>query len=253
VKKIKCKNCANEFSGIYCNFCGQKANVSKIDLSYIVNQVQTTILQHDKGLFYTIRQLFTRPGHSIREYLEGKRVKHFKPLAYVLVLSTVYAFLNYFFGTESNLLSGMGGFAEGFNDYGGEIETSFSLTQWMIDNYAYGVLLLLPFYSLASYLAFKKSGYNYYEHIVVNSFILGQQTMVQILFVPLIKVLPEGNLANSVEALKFFLITSLVFWTYFQFFHRKRSLSKLLLILLSYIIMLVILLLLLIIGTRIPS
>ncbi|QOG00887.1 DUF3667 domain-containing protein [Flavobacterium sp. MDT1-60] len=37
--------------------------------------------------------MFTRPGHSIREFIEGKRVKHFKPLWLVAVLGALYGFL----------------------------------------------------------------------------------------------------------------------------------------------------------------
>ena len=39
---------------------------------------------------YSGKQLFTRPGHAIREFIEGKRIKHLKPISLVIVLALVF-------------------------------------------------------------------------------------------------------------------------------------------------------------------
>ena len=78
---MNCKNCGNIVEGEYCNHCGQRSNVGRITLSSLLNELTESIFQIDRGFFYTLTQLFARPGKSIREYLNGKRRKHFKPIA----------------------------------------------------------------------------------------------------------------------------------------------------------------------------
>lgn len=90
---MNCKNCGAQLNGNFCSQCGQKAKIDTINLSYILSEVSDTFLQVNHGLFYTIKELFLRPGISIRDYLAGKRKSYFKPIAYVLLLSTIYALL----------------------------------------------------------------------------------------------------------------------------------------------------------------
>lgn len=55
---INCKNCENQFEGHFCNQCGQKANVQRINFSYLVNEFSKGIFQIERGLFFTIKELF---------------------------------------------------------------------------------------------------------------------------------------------------------------------------------------------------
>ncbi len=48
--------------------------------------------------------MFTRPGHTIREYIEGKSVKHFEPIALLLTVATFYEIFYHYFGI--NLFEG---------------------------------------------------------------------------------------------------------------------------------------------------
>ena len=57
------------------------------------HDIQHGLFHFDNGVLYTAKQLFTRPGNSIREYIDGKRVRHFKPISLVILLATVYGFL----------------------------------------------------------------------------------------------------------------------------------------------------------------
>jgi hypothetical protein len=75
---ITCKNCHQTYTGNYCNNCGQPADTHKINIHYLWHDIQHGLFHFDKGVTYTAKQLFTRPGHSIREFIEGKRVKHIK-------------------------------------------------------------------------------------------------------------------------------------------------------------------------------
>ena len=91
--EITCKNCNQTFKGHYCNNCGQPADTHKINAHFLWHDIQHGLLHFDNGIPYSIKQLFIRPGHSIREFIEGKRVRHFKPLSLVAVLGALYGFL----------------------------------------------------------------------------------------------------------------------------------------------------------------
>jgi hypothetical protein len=92
-----CKNCNHTFEGNYCNNCGQAANTHKLTMHFIWHDLQHGLFHFDNGIFYTIKQLVTRPGHTIREFINGKRVRHFKPLTLVVLLATLYGFLYHYF------------------------------------------------------------------------------------------------------------------------------------------------------------
>ena len=88
---MKCKNCDQNIDTNFCPNCGQSAKVGEINLSYFLQEMTDSLFQINRGFFFTMRELFIRPGESIREYLSGKRNNHFTPIAYVLTLSTIYS------------------------------------------------------------------------------------------------------------------------------------------------------------------
>ncbi|MBC8155688.1 MAG: DUF3667 domain-containing protein [Bacteroidetes bacterium] len=76
-----CQNCNSELNGNFCSHCGQSSNTHRLNFHFLWHDIQHGLLHIDKGILYTTKELFTRPGHSIREFLLGKRVKHFKPIS----------------------------------------------------------------------------------------------------------------------------------------------------------------------------
>jgi len=151
---VTCKNCNNEFEGSYCNRCGQPAETHKMNFPILVHDIQQGLLPFDKGLFFTIRELFTRPGYSIREYLAGKRVQHIKPISLVLVLAGILGLLSHYFHFdmlgETFQINGTDGQAE-------EVRKSVNeISDWVSDNYAIVSLVLLPVFTLGTFLSFRK-------------------------------------------------------------------------------------------------
>lgn len=163
-------------NGNFCTHCGQKSTVGKITLSNFIKELTDTVFQVDRGLFYSMKELFVNPGDSIREYLNGKRKSHFKPIAYVFTLSTIYFLLSQLLenGTFVN------DFIEGFiayEDTPGSASNEMSTFNWFTKNYAYTMLLLLPLNALASFIAFRGTGFNYLEHFVLNAYVMGQHAI----------------------------------------------------------------------------
>ena len=169
--RLTCKNCNLHFKGHFCNNCGQSVDTHKMNLHFLWHDIQHGLFHFDKGVFYTAKQLFTRPGHTIREFLEGKRVKHFKPISLIIILATAYGILYHYFHINSFNNEFLKGFQEGFNRTTTQGKNPFILNfeiinEWVATHYSWMTLFLLPFYALASFCAFKKIGYNYVEHLI---------------------------------------------------------------------------------------
>ena len=55
---MNCKNCGEVLTGKYCSKCGQKASVDKLNLSSFSSEISDGVFNMNKGLFYTIKELF---------------------------------------------------------------------------------------------------------------------------------------------------------------------------------------------------
>ena len=168
-----CKNCEQSFEGKFCANCGQNSKVKKINFKYLVADIQESLLQVNRGFLFTLKELFTRPGHAIREFLEGKRVRHYKPVAYLLVTSTIYILSTYLMDRNTFIEDVIVGFNQGASEVNPDADLSYQ--NWIVDKQVYVTLSLIPLFSLSSYLAFFKSKYNFFEHLVINCYIIGQQ------------------------------------------------------------------------------
>ena len=62
---MNCKNCNTEINKNYCPNCGQPTKLKRIDGHYILSEIGS-VLNFDKGILFTIRELLLRPGQSVR-------------------------------------------------------------------------------------------------------------------------------------------------------------------------------------------
>jgi hypothetical protein len=233
---IICKNCNHQFNGNFCNHCGQAANTHRLSLHYIWHDLQHGLFHFDNGIFYTIKQLLTKPGHTIREFIDGKRVRHFKPLSFVVLLATIYGliyhqFINIPFDVEPIRAE--------------ESITSIyeKVIHWSIEHFAYATLILILSTTIASYLVFKKQGYNIAEHLVLNTFYRGLLLTIALILLPVQYIILHKS---GIEGLKSYaLITQLLdfilmYWCYVQFFNKLTKIQSLGLTVLTYLFTLMI-------------
>ncbi len=152
---VKCKNCEHIFHGNFCQHCGQSAKIKRIDFQYFLHDIPHSIFHIDKGFTFTLKELFTRPGYTLKEYLQGKRVKHFKPFAFVVLLSTICTILikliEYLIEKE---MPGIKFPSYFFSKY-------LSLL----------IFLMIPVLSLATFLFYYKKKFNYWEHFLINTYL----------------------------------------------------------------------------------
>ena len=217
---MKCKNCEQQVSDKFCSHCGQRSDVGKITFLKLLSDLTESVFQFNTGLLFTIKELFTRPGTSILEYLNGKRKYHFKPIAYLLLFSTIYFFMAKFTKQATWMNDLITGFSIGAYGNSEDFELP-NLISIVVDNFAYTTLLLIPLFSLASFLCFPNKA-NYLEHIVLNSYITGHQAILYIFFT-ILKSITDTKILDFLPVL---VAVAYTFWVYSQFFKIGNRISK---------------------------
>ena len=64
----KCKNCKLEKDNKFCPNCWNPKELKRIDKEYIISEIGS-VLNFDKGILYTIKELLIRPGITIRKFI----------------------------------------------------------------------------------------------------------------------------------------------------------------------------------------
>jgi hypothetical protein len=88
-----CKSCHHEFTGNFCNQCGEKI-LRPADKSFktILNNIFLTITFVDSRFIRTLWMVIRKPGALSRDFANGKRVKHLSPMSVFFVLNLIYFF-----------------------------------------------------------------------------------------------------------------------------------------------------------------
>lgn len=222
-----CKNCHQVFRGHYCNNCGQSAETHRINAHFLWHDIQHGLLHFDKGILYSLKQLFTRPGHSVREFLEGKRVRHFKPLSLVVVLATLYGVLYHYFDLNT------------FDNLKEANLDSHYLNEWFARHFSWVTVGSIPIYTIGTYLVFKNQGYNFFELFILNTFKAAQRITVQLFTIPVMIFFNHTSHMQQYTYTMYIIGIILIFWMNIEFFNKISKLKAFLLSLLSHFIFLV--------------
>ena len=184
-RSIKCKNCGFEFNGNFCNNCGQDAKVGKLDKHFILHELQHGFLHVDKGIFFTTGKLFVNPGNFLKSYITGKRVRHFKPFAFLVIISGLYAYASHYF-KEANFIN--------YTSPNHHINIAITiLNKWANEHYLIVLLATLPLTSLIYFLIFKFYRITYLEHLVINSYLSGIRVISRLVLLPFLYFMNERS------------------------------------------------------------
>lgn len=176
-----CKNCESIFEGNYCSQCGQKNIEGRFTIKEIVHNFFHNFTHIDSGILFTLKELYIRPGTVVKEYIEGKRKKYFNPFQYLILIVAVSMFLTIKFSLlgpkpDPSMLSSA-------NDD----QRFVYLIRYYFYNYFNLILfLIVPVSAFFSRMFFRKSGYNYSENLIFNSYIAAQRTFTFVLLSPFI-------------------------------------------------------------------
>ena len=207
----KCLNCNSNIENNFCSVCGQKTTTHRFSLQhFFVHDFLHGVFHFDKGFPYTIKELFTRPGHSIREFIEGKRINHFNYFAFILVIIAI----GHYIGSLSQINK--------HELYG----STYAAFQKVAKEY-YKIVSLagIPLFALSSYLLFWRGKLNYTEHLVLNIYRLSAYLIMTTIFafislfytnVPGLRILNTGLAFSEI------IYTTWFFYQYFSVFGYKK-------------------------------
>lgn len=222
----RCRNCNQHLllNQKFCHECGQRTDTHRINFHYFLHELPHNIFHVDGGIIFTLKELFTRPGHTIREYLDGKRQPHFKPVMLVLIMGSVCALIQYMLKDKSQAkiadqkifqgnLKGSG--LSKYVDFEGLFSYFKQIVEWLSSHFAFTVLLMLPIAAFGFFLGFRKYKLNYPEWLVVMLFLAGQSLTVYVLFIFI------NRFVGNYNVLFFFLCWGLVTFSLTQLFHDR--------------------------------
>lgn len=208
--QVTCKNCNQTYQGNYCSHCGQPTTTHEINFKFLWHDIQHGLFHFDKGMLYTIPQLYRNPGNTIHSYIEGKRVKHIKPFTMVFLLATIFIL-------EKHLLNLHIDIKINLNQY--------DIAEWIFNHLSISAIAIIPLLSLWSYLLFRKQGKNYIEHLVVNAFITSQSLAFYIVLMPVYKSSQYFKLDSLLNDVGVIFYLGVLVWSYITFFtnYKKRT------------------------------
>ncbi|MGZ5262451.1 MAG: DUF3667 domain-containing protein [Kaistella sp.] len=222
----RCRNCNQHLllNQKFCHECGQRTETHRINFHYFLHELPHNIFHVDGGIIFTLKELFTRPGHTIREYLDGKRQPHFKPVMLVLIMGSVCALIQYLLKDKSQAkiadqkifqgnLKGSG--LSKYVDFEGLFSYFKQIVEWLSSHFAFTVLLMLPIAAFGFFLGFRKYKLNYPEWLVVMLFLAGQSLTVYVLFIFI------NRFVGNYNALFFVICWGLVTFSLTQLFHDR--------------------------------
>jgi hypothetical protein len=216
-----CKKCDNEFEGNYCPNCGHPQKLERINGRYIISEI-ASVLNFQKGILYTIKELLIRPGKNIREFISEDRNRLVKPIIFILITSLIYTMFVKIFNFSDGYIS------YNFNDLQ---KTSLSVIfQWISENYGYSNIIMAVFIAIWIKVLYKKYEYNFYEILILLCFVMGIGMLMLALFgaiesITKIHLLGYGGYVFFIYAL----------WAIGQFFD-KRKFTNYVKALISYIL-----------------
>ncbi|MEQ8704406.1 MAG: DUF3667 domain-containing protein [Phaeodactylibacter sp.] len=156
----------------------------RITLRYLINEL-LLIANLEKGFGYTVKRLLLRPGQAVEEFLEVDRKRMMKPFPMLVLLVTIATFLSL------RLLPLGEPLWQDFSEDGGANllppflwEAFHLLTIGMQKYFNLLFVLSLPGQAVGSYLLFRKSRYNFAEHLVINTYLFSIQTLIYTLILP---------------------------------------------------------------------
>lgn len=159
-----CLNCGEKFSGDYCPHCGQKAATARLTVASSLKRILSIISSMDSTFFRTMGNLFWRPGHMVRDFLQGKRVRYVNPVTLLSSLVAIYLFVAFIFGFAPGEVHILQDEALAENVHSDSLSKLFEalsaiLSNKIVNSLVSAFICLLPFS-----LMFKGKGLNLAEH-----------------------------------------------------------------------------------------
>ncbi len=204
---MQCLNCSNSINENFCANCGQKTSTHRFSFKYIFdNGVLNGIFNVNKNFFFTLKELFTRPGHSIREYIQGKRIRHIDAFSLLILLIAIELLIDFGDVNSSEVLPEM------FKGSGNSLDQILEMYPQLT------YLIVICAMTFSSYLFFRKSKLNFTEHLIMNIYSWSGLILLGLPFTLLIAFIDNKSLIRPLINIYAIIGFGYAFWFFYQFF-----------------------------------
>ncbi len=212
-----CLNCDYQVSDNYCQNCGQKSTTHRYSLNHFIeHDIIHGIWHIDKGILFTIKELFTRPGHSVREFIEGKRINIFPFVSLLILLLAISSFLTHY--THIHITDLMPESSKA---------TMSALDKLTTEYPRLTLVIMIPLNSVFSLFWFRKAKLNFTEHLVANSYKTAAEMMIGLIFT--IITIYYTNIKGLTYIYYFFVVVlsyAYSIWFFYQLFSKSGYTKK---------------------------
>lgn len=200
-----CKRCNHQLFGDFCSNCGHPQKLKRINGKYVFSEI-VSVLNFDKGILFTIKELLIRPGLNIQKFILEDRNRLVKPILFLIVCSLFYSVFQEIFHFEE--------------DYQQHVFDSSSTTvmimTWISANYGYANVLMAIFIALWTKIFFRKHNYGFFEILILLCFVIGIGMLIFSIF-----GMFQSLTATKVLNIGFFIGMVYISWAIGQFFEKK--------------------------------
>ena len=185
----ECINCGSISSGNFCVECGQKKEVERITLASLFNQYLGRLIGLDTKFLRTLKDLTISPGIVGQSYIQGNRVRYIEPVGYFIIFTTLFLLSFSIFGVEIEeyMRSNANSFLTAQQQTADQTEFQELMFETMSKNMRLLNFLSVPFFGLVSLWFYRKSNYNFLEHLVNVFYLHGHLSIFSIISVIILR------------------------------------------------------------------
>ncbi|RTQ47790.1 DUF3667 domain-containing protein [Hymenobacter gummosus] len=175
-----CLNCGHPVPDRFCGRCGQDAHhTHRFELADMLHDIPHSIWHVDKGILYTLKTMVLRPGPTIRSYLAGQRVDHFRPLSLLFMITGLYALL-----CSVLHISALPPRDPNMPQVVWELQKS--TTDFFMKYLSWFYVAMVPVWALFARWLLRRGGYNYAECLIIVAFITAIGNFFALLYLPVL-------------------------------------------------------------------
>lgn len=182
--------------------------LERIDGKYILKEI-SSVLNFDRGILYTIKELLLRPGNTVREFILYDRKRLVKPIIFLIFSSLI-------FEVAQQIL----GFGTGTTPENIDSPGVLKAFEWVGKNFGIVNILFGLFIGLWARLFFLKSSFNIYEIFILIFFTIGIGNLIYT-FSGII----ESTTGFESNSLTYFAVTLYSAWATGNFFNKNKAFS----------------------------
>jgi Protein of unknown function (DUF3667) len=201
-----CLNCYHETKGKFCQNCGQKTDTHRIVLGhFLTHDLMHGVWHLEKGILFTIKEIFVRPGQAALDYIKGKRIRYYNVFYLSLLLIGLNILLSHFFNsihpqTEETT------------------KDSKAILLFLEKNVKIILLCVVPVIALNAMLVFRRLKLNFAEHLILGGFNLAGMLIINVwlIFFSFLNTYDTPAILGIMEAVSFFACLLFPVWVYFN-------------------------------------